>query len=112
MTDISITGTHGVTRAYRASQTMPTQPVMVPSLVEGGQKSNTPSFSDMVEKAAVDAVSTVRAGDQAVIMGMRGELSTQAVIEATMEMETTLKTVVAVRDKVVDAYQEILRMAV
>lgn len=112
MTDISITGTHGVTRAYRASQTMPASPIMVPSLVDGGEKSTTSNFSDMVQKAAVDAVDTVRGGDQAVLMGMRGELSTQAVIEATMEMETTLKTVVAVRDKFVSAYQEILRMSV
>ena len=40
------------------------------------------------------------------------EADVQSVVEALAAAEMTMRTVVAVRDKVVEAYQEILRMPV
>ena len=36
----------------------------------------------------------------------------QQVVEAVMAAESTLKTAIAIRDKVVNAYQEISRMTI
>lgn len=96
---------NGVAGAYRAASQIPTSGATEPA--RGG-----PSFSDLLQKVTSDAMETVRAGDAAATAGIRGELPMQDVIQATMEMETTLKTAVAVRDKLVEAYQEVLRMAV
>jgi flagellar hook-basal body complex protein FliE len=43
---------------------------------------------------------------------MKGQASLQQVVQAVMMAEQTLQTVVAVRDKVVGAYQEISRMQI
>lgn len=68
------------------------------------------SFSDMVEEAAQTAVTTVRQGDQVASAGLAGQADLQSVVEATMAMESTVRVSVALRDKMVEAYQEIIRM--
>ena len=68
------------------------------------------NFSEMVSNAAANAVATVRAGDETALAGVSGNASIQQVVEATMAMESTVQVTVAVRDKLVEAYQEVLRM--
>jgi flagellar hook-basal body complex protein FliE len=43
---------------------------------------------------------------------MQGKESTRKVVEALMSAEQALQTAVAVRDKVVQAYQEVVRMSI
>lgn len=71
-----------------------------------------PSFTELLEQTARESVQTIRAGDQAAIAGLQGTMPMQKVVEATMEMESALKVTVALRDRVVEAYQEIMRMSV
>lgn len=96
----------GALRAYRASQSIPAAPVAAPQSTQG------PSFTELLEETARETLQTVRAGDDAARAGLRGEISTQEVIEATMAMENAIETTVAVRDKFLEAYQDILRMSV
>ena len=70
------------------------------------------SFSEMVKSAASNAVESARRADEVTSAGLKGEIGTQQVVEATLEMESTLRVAVSVRDKVVQAYQEILRMPI
>ena len=70
------------------------------------------SFTEMVGSAVQNVAETARGAEAAATSGLKGEIGTQAVVEATMELETTLRTAVAVRDKVVEAYQEIMRMPI
>lgn len=93
-------------RAYRLGRNLPV--AKGPAAVQA----KGPSFTELLEKTATKAVATIHEGNRAAVAGLRGEISPQAVVEATMAMETTLKTTVAVRDKLVEAYQEVLRMAV
>ena len=72
----------------------------------------TNSFSQMVAEAAAGAVETVRTGDQTAIAGVSGNATVQQVVEATMAMESTVQVSVALRDKLVEAYQEVLRMPI
>jgi flagellar hook-basal body complex protein FliE len=62
--------------------------------------------------AATDFMATLRQGEETVKAGLAGRADPQAVVEALAATELAVQTAVAVRDKVVEAYQEILRMPV
>lgn len=70
------------------------------------------SFANVLGAAVSDVTETVREADKSAVAGLKGEISTQQIVEATMELETSLRVAVSVRDKVVQAYQEILRMPI
>ncbi len=70
------------------------------------------SFPEMVKEAANNAVETVRYADEAMQAGLRDEIGAQEVVQATLAAEATIKTFVNIRNKVVEAYQEVLRMPV
>jgi flagellar hook-basal body complex protein FliE len=64
------------------------------------------------EAAAVDFMETLRQGEETVKAGLAGRAEPQAVVEALAATELAVTTAIAIRDKVVEAYQEILRMPV
>jgi flagellar hook-basal body complex protein FliE len=70
------------------------------------------SFSDMMAQVATSSIDTLKAGEAASIAGIQGKASVQQVVEAVMSAEQTLQSAIAIRDKVVAAYQEIARMAI
>jgi len=70
------------------------------------------SFSDVMTQVATSTIDTLKAGEAASIAGIQGKASVQQVVEAVMSAEQTLQTAIAIRDKVVAAYQEIARMAI
>jgi flagellar hook-basal body complex protein FliE len=67
---------------------------------------------DALAAAATDFFETMRAGEEVVKAGLAGRADAQAVVEALAQTELAVQTAVAVRDRVVEAYQEILRMPV
>lgn len=69
-------------------------------------------FGSVLSEIAGDAMNTVRAGEAAAIQGIGGSMGLQEVVSAIMSAEQTLQTAIAIRDKVVSAYQEISRMAI
>jgi flagellar hook-basal body complex protein FliE len=69
-------------------------------------------FDGVMEQVAADAIGTLKAGEAASISSIQGKVSAQRVVEAVMSAERTLQMAVAVRDKVVQAYQEVSRMAI
>lgn len=72
------------------------------------------SFGDMLQKVVEDGVSSGKAAEQASIaaVGGKGGAGTDLghVVTAVAEAEVSLQTVVAVRERVIEAYKEILRM--
>jgi len=98
--------TGAVSRAYKSGQALP---AAAPAPTENASR---PSFGEVLERTATETLETVRQGDRAAVAGLAGALPTQQVVEATMAMESAVKVTVAVRDRMVEAYQEILRMAV
>lgn len=70
------------------------------------------SFPDLVAKAVKSAVNTVRQGESVAAAGLQGKASAQEVVQATMSAELTVQAVVAVRDKLVNAYLDIMRMPI
>ena len=69
-------------------------------------------FNTVLEQVAADAIGSMKAGEAASIQSIHGKLSAQKVVEAVMSAERSLQMAVAVRDKVVQAYQEVSRMAI
>jgi flagellar hook-basal body complex protein FliE len=74
----------------------------------GGQNPAGEAF----KTATADFMETLRASEETVKAGLAGRADPQAVVEALAATELAVQTAVAVRDKVVEAYQEILRMPV
>jgi flagellar hook-basal body complex protein FliE len=70
------------------------------------------SFGDVLRQTAVDSIQTMRAGESASAKAVSGEATLPEVVQAITASEITLQTVVAVRDRVITAYQEIMRMPV
>lgn len=54
----------------------------------------------------------MKAGEKASAQAVTGEASLTDVVEAVTDAEMTLQTVVAIRDRMLNAYQEIMRMPV
>jgi flagellar hook-basal body complex protein FliE len=70
------------------------------------------SFASFFREAAQDAASAIKDGERASIQGLQGTLDAQAVVEAVAAAELTVQTVTAVRDRVIEAYQELIRMPI
>lgn len=69
-------------------------------------------FGDMMMQVAANATDALKSGEAAAISGIQGKASVQQVVEAVMSAEQSLQAAIAIRDKVVAAYQEISRMAI
>lgn len=78
----------------------------------GGDEADKGMFGDMVRNAARDSIESVRAGEKASADAVTGKASLTDVVGAITDAELTLQTVVAVRDKMMESYQEILRMPI
>lgn len=76
------------------------------------QQATAPSFSDSVAAVAEEAVEALFAGEQAANDMIAGKADPHSVVEALAATEMALEMAVSVRDKVVQAYQEILNMPV
>jgi len=68
-------------------------------------------FSQVFSKVG-EAIDTLKAGESAAISGLQGQTSVQNVVESVMSAERSLQTVIAIRDKIVSAYQTISQMAI
>ena len=84
------------------------------SAYSNGQSRAAPGtdFSSMVGEAAESALQTLRQSEQTTTAGVAGKADVQQVVQALGDAEVTMQTVVAVRDKVLGAYNDIMRMTV
>lgn len=70
------------------------------------------SFASMVTNSLKQAVQSGREAETLSMKQIAGEADLKDVIAAVANAEQTLETVVAVRDKVLSAYQDILKMPI
>ena len=80
---------------------IPTQSIAQPESTGNGFSNVIASFSD-----------TLKAGEQAAIAGVTGEMPVQQVVEKVLEAERSLTTVISIRDKFVSSYLELSRMQI
>lgn len=78
----------------------------------GAQAGGGGSFGDLLRKAADGVVDTMAKGEQASLSAATGKADLTTVTEAVNNAEVAVQTVVAIRDRVVSAYQDIMRMPI
>ncbi|MEL6220270.1 MAG: flagellar hook-basal body complex protein FliE [Pseudomonadota bacterium] len=71
-----------------------------------------PSFAETLARAAQEITQTIQRGEQVADQAVSGQGDVQSVVEALSATEMALQTAVTVRDRVVEAYQDVLRMPV
>ncbi len=62
--------------------------------------------------AAADFAQSLRASENTALSAMSGGADPQALVEALAQTELAVETAVTIRNRVVEAYQELLRMPV
>lgn len=80
------------------------KPATQPNPDEAGQSAIGQAFQDFA--------TTLQQGEQTAIAAMSGDADPHALVQALAQTELAVEAVVTVRDKVVEAYQEILNMPV
>lgn len=71
-----------------------------------------PSASSGAFDAVKSFVETLRAAETTSVAGMIGKADPQSVVTALASAEIAVQSAASVRDKVVESYQEILRMPI
>tara|TARA_R110000868_G_scaffold247482_1_gene503856 strand:+ start:864 stop:1187 length:324 start_codon:yes stop_codon:yes gene_type:complete len=83
------------------------QPGLAKEALGGG------NFGDFLKEAIDDSVKTGKASEHQMAVSTAGQSGSMVdVVTAVAEAEATLQTVVAVRDKVIAAYNDIIKMPI
>ncbi len=92
-----------------AAQKLPT--ARSPSSIDPSLKAGS-DFTSLLMSSLDNVGQTLRHAESTSVNGVYGLASTQEVVTRVMAAEQTLQAAIAVRDKVVSAYQEISRMSI
>lgn len=90
----------------------------LPSAAEGMEARDTPApvpgsdFASVLKDAAKMSIGALKTAEQQSAAAIAGKADIREVVAAVNNAEMTLETVVTVRDKVINAYNEILRMPI
>jgi flagellar hook-basal body complex protein FliE len=71
-----------------------------------------PGFGDVLKDTVVKAIDTLHQGEKASAAAVAGKADLTDVVQAVNGAEFTLETVVAVRDKMLAAYDKIMQMPI
>lgn len=91
------------TAAYASAAAKADAPGMEAPGVDGG-------FGGMLKDALKDVAETTRASEKVSMAAIAGKASMTDVVNAVNNADVTLQAVMAIRDRMVSAYQDILRM--
>lgn len=75
-------------------------------------KGGGPSFADMVKDMVDKTVQTGTKAEQASVAALSGKADVTDVVTAVSNAEMSLQTVVAIRDKMIQAYDDIMKMPI
>ena len=70
------------------------------------------SFADVLKGVMTDTMQATKTAETQMAMGAQGKAELVNVVTAISSAEASLETMMAVRDQVISAYQEILRMPI
>ena len=97
-------GTTELAHITTSSGTAPTQ--------QGSNADNGAGFANVIASALSETGAAMRNAEMVATQAMSGKASVQQVVEAVLDAERQLHTMLAVRDKVVAAYQELSRTSI
>jgi flagellar hook-basal body complex protein FliE len=96
--------------AYRATAAGEVPSIGIAPTGGGGGTAAAGSFGNVLQQAVGNAVDMARTADRQSTAGMTGQASVTDVVLAVSRAEVALQTTVALRDRIVAAYQEVMRM--
>ncbi len=82
---------------------------VLPKPASGGEAQ---AFAVFLRRELENAVATLRQGEEMAQKGLMGTASVQEVVEAVSAAELALQRMTVIRDRVIAAYQEIMRMQI
>ncbi|MDB5453184.1 MAG: fliE [Caulobacteraceae bacterium] len=95
-------------KAYASTQNiMPATPSL-----GGAAEAGAGGFADLVKSAIADAMKTSKTAEHQMAAQVQGKAELIDVVTSISAAEASLETVMAVRDQVISAYQEIMRMPI
>ena len=95
------------TKAYGAAQkSMGIDPGV------GGASATGGGFGDILKSAMTDVMKSTKNAETQMTAQVHGKAELVDVVTAISAAESSLETVMAIRDQVINAYQEILRMPI
>jgi flagellar hook-basal body complex protein FliE len=71
-----------------------------------------PSFGSLVSEAATRTIDRLENAETVSMKALRGEADTREVVDAVMSAEQSLQAAIAIRDRIINAYLEVSRMAI
>lgn len=95
--------------AYRANVTSLSSSLDQPA---AGAQAPGSSFLDLVKSGVQDTIKANQAAERLSVDAIAGRADLTDVVTAISHAEATLSTVVRVRDRMITAYQQILRMPI
>lgn len=98
--------------AARLAQLVKAQAGQGAAAATGAKAAAAPSFESLLATAIKDTVAVNHAAEATAMRGILGEASIREVVEAVTAAELGLRTASAVRDRVIAAYQDIIRMPI
>jgi flagellar hook-basal body complex protein FliE len=69
-------------------------------------------FGDMLSQAAGDLTQSLKQGEAASLQAATGKADLNQVVMAVNNAEVTLQAVIAVRDRIIQAYQDVSKLAI
>lgn len=84
----------------------------LPSLSGPAPAGRSGGFGDILKSAMTDAMSATKHAEKQIAAQVAGKTELVNVVTAISAAEASLETVIAVRDQVISAYQEIMRMPI
>lgn len=81
-------------------------------IAASAQDTGKPSFADLIGDSLKDAVSTGYKSESVGAKALAGQAELVDLVTALGNAELTLNTVVAVRDRVINAYNDIIKMPI
>jgi flagellar hook-basal body complex protein FliE len=97
------------TNAYRSQLKMQEG---IKEALDSGNGTPEASFSQMLGDSLKESVGTLRESEALKMESLTGNVELTDLVTAVTNAELTLNTVVAIRDKVIGAYQDIIRMPI
>jgi flagellar hook-basal body complex protein FliE len=86
--------------------------ILDPGASTKGADSDGPSFSAVLKEAIGSVMDTGRKSDAQTVAMASGKANVMDVVTAVAETDVAVSTLVSVRDKVIAAYEDIMKMAI
>ena len=99
-------------KAYAAVQSQSPGGPGSPDASEAAKLGGAPNFGEVLNNVLSDTIHQSRQAESQIVAGVQGKTDLVNVVTAISSAETSLQTVMAVRDQVIAAYQQVMQMQI